>query len=408
MNPVVIVAGALANKPFNGGEAWVRMSWATGMRRLGYDVYFVEQIDPAACTDSAGRPADAAASVQRQFFAEVARAFGLAGRAALVATGGPAPAVCEGVPWHDLLRAAAEAELLVNISGHLTLRPVLDAVRRRAYVDIDPGFTQFWHADPATPFEVAGHDAYFTIGENIGDPACPIPTGGVAWRTVRQPVVLDDWPVVPAIRPNRFTSVASWRGAFGPVEYGGRRFGLKVHEFRKVLDLPDRGSRTAGSAAGEAAGAASAAPAEFELALAIHPADAADRAALERNRWRLVDPAAVAADPASFRRYVQGSGAEFSVAQGIYVDTASGWFSDRTVRYLSAGRPALVQQTGFGRHLPTGEGLLAFTTVDEAAAGAAAILGDYDRHSRAARAVAAEFFDADRVLPRFLAEAGVG
>ena len=403
MTPVVIVGGALANKPHNGGEAWVRMSWAAGLRRLGFDVYFVEQIAAASCTDAAGHPAAAGASAQRRYFDDVTRAFGLADRSALVVTGGGgsgAETVCAGVPWDALLRAASGCELLVNISGHLTCRPLLDRVRRRAYVDIDPGFTQFWHADPATPFEVAGHDHYFTIGENIGDADCPIPTAGVAWQTVRQPVVLDDWPVVPAPRPNRFTTVASWRGAFGPVDFGGRRFGLKVHEFRKVLDLPGRLGGTTPAVYRTAA--------EFELALAIHPADAADLAALERNHWRVVSPAAVAADPAAFRDYVQGSGAEFSVAQGIYVDTNSGWFSDRTVRYLAAGRPALVQQTGFAGHLPTGEGLLAFATADEAAAGAESILRDYDRHAQAARAIAAEFFDSDRVLGRFLAAAGVG
>lgn len=400
MTPVVIVSGALANKPHNGGEAWVRMSWATGLRRLGCDVYFVEQISPHTLTDAAGRPAAPDASVQRRFFEDVTRAFGLADRSALLVTGGRAETVCAGVSWDRLLRAASGCELLVNISGHLTSRPLLDRVRRRAYVDIDPGFTQFWHADPATPFEVAGHDHYFTIGENIGRADCPIPTGGIAWRGVRQPVVLDDWPVVPAARPGRFTTVANWRGAFGPVNFGGRRFGLKAHEFRKVLDLPALVARITPAAAG--------ATAEFELALAIHAADVADLTALERSRWRVVSPASVAANPADFRRYVQGSGAEFSVAQGIYVDTNSGWFSDRTVRYLAAARPALVQQTGFDRHLPTGEGLMAFTTVDEAAAGAEAVVRDYERHGRAARALAAEFFESNRVLARFLADAGVG
>jgi hypothetical protein len=164
---------------------------------------------------------------------------------------------------------------------------------------------------------------------------------------------------------------------------------LKVHEFRRFLPLPRR------------------APGAFELALNIHPADAEDRQALEAHGWRLTDPGHASADPDAFRRFVQGSGAEFSVAQGIYVDTNSGWFSDRTVRYLASGKPALVQDTGFSRNLPVGEGLLAFRTLEEAVAGAESITRDYEHHSRAARAVAEEFFDSDRVLGRLVEQAGI-
>jgi hypothetical protein len=372
--PVVIVAGALANKPGNAGGAWERLSWVVGLRRLGCDVYFVEQVDSAACGGE-----------RRAWFRAVTGWFGVVDRSSLVTGAGQ----CEGLSWSHLLDVAAAADLLVNLSGQLTLAPILDRVRRTAYVDVDPGYTQIWHADPATPFAVARHDFYFTIGENIGSPDCPIPTGGLDWRPIRQPVVLADWPVTGTDDPGRFTTVASWRGAFGPVSHAGQTYGLKVHEFRKVIDLPRRS------------------PHKFEIALDIHPADAKDRDALVEHGWRLVDPAAVAADPDAFRRYVQSSGAEFSVSQGVYAGTNSGWFSDRTVRYLASGKPVLVQDTGFGRHLPVGEGLLAFRTVDEAVAGADVIVRDYDRHCRAARAIAERFFDSDKVLTRLLREVGV-
>ena len=142
----------------------------------------------------------------------------------------------------------------------------------------------------------------------------------------------------------------------------------------------------------------------FEAALDIDSADAADRNALDAQGWRLVDPA-VAADPDGFRDYVRASGAEFSVAQGIYVETLSGWFSDRSVRYLASGRPVLVQDTGFGRKLPVGEGLLAFRTLAEAVEGARAIVDDYDRHARTARAIAEEHFDSNKVLGALLEDA---
>src|SRR5262249_16646586 len=149
----------------------------------------------------------------------VTRWFGVHDRAALVATEGSQGA---GIPLSRLREVADSADLLVNLSGHLTLPDLLRPVRRKAYVDVDPGFTQCWHADPGMPFKVAGHDFYFTIGENIGTQGCPIPTGGLRWRPTRQPVVLGDWPVVRGEPPGRFTTVASWRGGFGPVQFGGR------------------------------------------------------------------------------------------------------------------------------------------------------------------------------------------
>jgi hypothetical protein len=142
--------------------------------------------------------------------------------------------------------------------------------------------------------------------------------------------------------------------------------------------------------------------ARFEAALAIHPNEVPDLALLAEHRWHLVDPGDVAGTPDDFRQYVAASTAEFSVAQEMYVMSRSGWFSDRTTRYLASGRPALVQDTGFSRHFPVGKGLVAFNTPEEAAAGAASILDDYPAHAVAARAVAEEYFDSDRVLAQFL------
>ena len=145
----------------------------------------------------------------------------------------------------------------------------------------------------------------------------------------------------------------------------------------------------------------------FEIALDIDPADERDLVALRDHGWHVVDPTVVASGPVAFRQYVQASGAEFSVAQGIYVETQSGWFSDRTVRYLASGRPVLVQDTGFSRNYPVGEGLVAFRTMDEAVAGAERIARDYAGHGRAARAIAEAYFDSDRVLGRLLEETGL-
>src|SRR5207244_7617611 len=168
--------------------------------------------------------------------------------------------------------------------------------RTRVYVDVDPGFTQFWHATKTPGFSLAGHDHYVTVAANIGTDGCPIPTAGIRWHPAAPPVLLDEWPEAPApASAERFTTVATWRSPYGVVDYEGSTYGLKHHEFRKFLDLPRR------------------AAAAFEVALAVDPADAADLAALRDNGWRVVDPREAVPDPASFRRFIRGSAAEFSV-----------------------------------------------------------------------------------------------
>lgn len=385
MGTTIIVGGVIANKYLNGGAVWTRLSWILGLKKLGFDVFFVEQIDGSSCVDAKGTVAQFEQSANLAFFKRVTEQFGLTGSAALIYEDGQQT---YGLSFAELLDISGEAALLVNITGHLTFEPLLRRLRRKAYVDLDPGYTQFWHAAGNPGSRLAGHDAYFTVGENIGAPFCPIPTGGLRWRPTRQPVVLEHWPISTEGAPDRLTTIASWRGPYGPVQHGGQTFGLKVHEFRKFVELPRR------------------APQSFEMALDIHPADEKDLQLLRSHGWRIVDPKAVVPDPSTFRRYVQTSGGECSVAQGIYVDTASGWFSDRTVRYLASGKPALVQDTGFSRNYPTGEGLLAFRTLEEATEGAEWIGRDYDRHCRAARAIAEEHFDSDKVLSRFVDEAG--
>jgi len=371
-----VVAGAIANKPRNGGEAWVRISWLLGLRRLGFDTHLVERLEGGG---EAGR----------RHFEEVVAELGLEEGATLLDAGGKA---LYGKDEAKVMALAEEAEVLFNISGHLREGPLLSAFRRRVYVDLDPGFTQAWHADPKVDFEIPAHDRYVTVGLNVGREGCPIPTAGLEWIPTLPPVVLEEWPAAPTpSAPLRFTTVATWRSPFSPLRIGGRTMGLKHHEFRRVIALP------------EAVPAA-----RFELALDIHPGDAADLEALRRRGWEIAAPQEVAATPAAFRSYLQGSGAEFSVAQGVYVEARSGWVSDRTAAYLASGRPALVQETGLAEQLRRGEGLLTFSTPEEAAEGARRLCEDPVAHAEAAREIAERHLDSDRVLGRLLERIGIG
>jgi hypothetical protein len=383
---IVLVSSVIANKYLNGGNAWVVLNWVLGFEKLGFRTYFIEQISREHCIDAAGRLAAFEDSENLAYFRRVAEQFGLSKQFTLIYEDGEQ---IEGLTRAELFDLTDAAELLINVTGHLKLEPLKSHIRRKAYIDLDPGFTQFWHVQGNAGPRLDGHDFYFTIGENIGSRYCSIPTGGICWLPIRQPVVLEYWPTSIESTLDRFTTVASWRGPFGPIRCGEKVYELKVHQFRKFIEMPERARQT------------------FEIALDIHPADVKDLNLLCQHGWKIVDPKDVAHDPESFRCYVQGAGAEFSVAQGIYVETNSGWFSDRTVCYLASGKPALVQDTGFSRNYPVSEGLLAFRTLDEAVANAGRIARDYDVHCRAARAIAEEYFDSDKVLGRLIEEVGV-
>jgi hypothetical protein len=385
---IAIVAGAIANKPCNGGEAWVRLSWILGLRRLGFEVYFAEVLNASSCVDRAGRPAPPEESINRLHLERVLGDFGLTRTTALLNEQGER---LYGLDVRELGEVAADADVLFDLSGHLGGMAIEVQSRRRVYVDLDPGFTQTWDADPSLPFTLSGYDRYVTVGLNVGTVGCTVPVGGAEWIPTLPPVVLDEWPTSPVSDGAcRFTTVATWRSPFGPIEIGGSLLGLKHHEFRRLIDLPGR-----------------APDAQFELALDIHPGDAMDRRALEARGWRIVSPRKVAATTHDFRDYVRGSSAEFSVAQPAYTQSASGWFSDRTAAYLASGRPALVQDTGIGSSLPGGEGLLTFSSPSEAAAGALRIAADPPGHAQAARRIAEESLDSDVVLGRLLATLGL-
>jgi hypothetical protein len=228
------------------------------------------------------------------------------------------------------------------------------------------------------------HTHFVTVGVRIGAEDCPIPTLDRNWIPTVPPVALAHWPAATGV-PQRdaFTSVGHWR-SYGSIEHGGVHYGQRAHALRELFELPRRSS------------------ARFEPALGIHPDEVEDLRALRENGWELLDPYAVAGNPDDYAAFVRNSKAELGVAKSGYVNSRSGWFSDRSACYLASGRPVVAQDTGFGEVLPTGDGLLSFTGVEEAAAAVAAIEDDYDRHARTARELAGEHLDSRKVLPRLL------
>jgi hypothetical protein len=252
-------------------------------------------------------------------------------------------------------------------------------------VDTDPVFTQIKLARGQADFRklVDAHDVHFTYGERASE---SVPDTGHRWIRTRTPVVLSEWSPEREIR-DVYTTVMNWT-SHNSVEYRGMIFGQKNDEFKAYLDLPSR-----------------VAPAELEIAMGSGKNQPPPKDLLRHKGWRLVDPNEVCPDLDSFRTYTETSKAEWSVAKGGYVKGQSGWFSERSARYLAAGRPVVVQETGFSGVLPTGEGILPFRNPDEAVKGIREVEKNYPLHARAARAIAEEYFDSDAVLGRLLDDA---
>jgi hypothetical protein len=279
-------------------------------------VLFLDRLEPEMSQDKAGTRVPIEQSWNVRYFCDVMQAFGFEADYALFFNNGETTI---GLSRQRVLERVAASVALINVMGFFSDGEILAAAPRRVFLDIDPGFGQMWQASGLHD-TFRGHDAYATIAENIGTPECTIPTCGLPWITTRQPVVLSEWPAVNGSHatPRAITSVASWRGSYGPVDYQGTTYGLRVHEFRKFASLP----RLTGD--------------RFELALDIHPTEVRDLELLRGNGWVLIEPRTAAADPARYRDYIRSSAAELMIAKGMYVQTHSGWFSDRSACYLEA------------------------------------------------------------------------
>jgi hypothetical protein len=337
-----------------------------GLRALGHEVFYIE--DTGECVyDPVQNTRAIDPSYGTAYIHAALAPVGLGDRWAFVNYDG----TYHGRSAADVRRYCADADLYLNLSGGSWFwRDEYARIPRSAFIDSDPAFTQLAIAK-AEPWYVAFFERYtrlFTFGANIGTPASPIPVGPFTWIRTWQPVTLDDWR--PSCPPgDRFTSVMTWQ-----IESFADLGGNKDQEFLKFIDVPSRTRQP------------------FELAIN------GPQALLREHGWSTVDAMNVSRTPQDYRRFIHRSKAEFGVAKHTYVATRSGWFSDRTECYLASGRPALVQDTGWSAHLPSGSGLVGFSTPDEALAGIDRINSRYDAHARAAAEIAREHFEAGRVL----------
>ena len=386
MQPKVTVLGMMSTMPV-AGVVWQTLHYLVGLRRLGCDVHYVEthgQVPAMLMTSEHDDGPARAAS----FIDQTLRPFDLGDRWAYVGLDGERRDM--GMSRRQLTELYASSDLILNLHGGTVPLPEFARTGRLVYLETDPVQLQ---VELATDHRYAidflePHCAFFTFGENIGADDCTLPSPErFAFVPTRQPVVLDFWPALEGPGTG-FTTVGNFRQAGREVEFEGDEYTWsKHHEWDKVLDLPERTGR--------------------HLELALSRCWDSDRRRLEGLGWKVVDALAFSMDADAYRRYVSSSHAEFTVAKDQNVRFRTGWFSDRSATYLAAGRPVVTQETAFSNILPTGRGLFAFSTAEEAAEAIDAIDADYDAHRRGATEIAREFFSADVVLRPILDRVGV-
>lgn len=378
----IIVAGIMGRYPY-GGVAWCSLMYLLGLQHLGHRVWYLEDMaecnfDPVTntlCTD----PHYALKFIQRCL-----EPYGFGDRWCYVDYRGVGYYGYTRNQWRHI---CGDADLFINLSGGCWIwRDEYAAIPHSAFIDSDPAFTQLDIArrGPKRMDFFAQYDALFTFGRNIGTSHSSVPTLPLHWEHTWQPICTEEWR--PTEEPTHpcFTTVMTWQ-----IESFEDIGGDKDLEFRKILNLPSLVSTPLEVAVG--------APKGFDVASYLQP-----------YGWHCREAFSVSHNLTSYRDYLRSSLGEFSVAKHTYVKTNSGWFSDRTECYLMSGRPAVVQDTGFSAHLPTGEGLFSYETLDEARAGLEAIVTDYARHSHAARALAVAHFAPEVVLPPLLERATSG
>jgi hypothetical protein len=385
----IVVMGFMGSCPI-AGVIWQHIHYVVGLQRLGHDVFYIE--------DSARLPYNPETfEVNNEFdyaarlLNRLSREFGFKNRWAFCArylAGNPTA----GLPLKRIRQLYRDADAILNICGAQEFNDDLLVSDRILYIESDPGVEQIKidKGAKATTNYLQRHRALFTFGENVGTKSFPVPTHGFKWLPTRQPVVTDLWKTQRAPpRAAVFTSVANWStsGLKDITWRGDKYLWSKSREFLRFISAPKKSGET------------------FELATNIE--DANTRAKFLRNGWRLHSPLQLSVDYWLYRDYIRRSKGEFTVAKDQYIRLNTGWFSDRSACYLAAGRPVIIQETGFTKIYGGKAGLLSFRSLNEIVDAVKVINADYAKHSRAARSLAREFFEAENVLKSILDRAGI-
>jgi len=354
-----------------------------GLHELGYHVHYVEHQDrPDDCYDPHTRQMTSDPAVATAFLDALLPQYGL----------GPADYSfidlrneCHGSGWDRLNETLRRADFVMDL-GNASWFDELELCPRRAFADVDPMFTQvaLLNANGDKTSAVGHYDMFFTEGVRIGRPDCTIPTAGRQWIPARTAIATSLWRADARGGDGPLTTLMNWSSG-SEITFEGRSYGYKNREFERVVDLPSRVDK----------------PCVIALGGRNAPRDR-----LRGLGWQIADPLAVTGSIPAYQEFIAGSFADLGIAKHAYVESQSGWFSDRSTCYMAAGRPVLHQNTGLADCLPVGEGVLLFNDADEAVEALREVELDYERHSRAARALAEEHFEASKVFRGMIEAAG--
>ncbi|MDO8432336.1 MAG: hypothetical protein Q7S58_07995 [Candidatus Binatus sp.] len=382
----IVVLHLAARYPF-AGVIWQLLHHLIGFRQLGLDVYYIEDHGAYVYDPNLGAPNADPTTVLKSLAAVLDR-YGFGDRWSFFDS---VRNDYLGMPRERCVELLRDADAVINLCGATEPRDEHRKSRCLVMLETDPGVLQLelGRKMPSAVSFARAHQLFFTYGYNIGAPDCLLPTGGIDWRPTRPPVALDEWrPGVGPAEPPRFTTVGTWQNRGNDFEIAGETYyWSKDVNFRKMLEVANRASQP------------------IELASDLTSGPDYDRAL--RGGFTFTPVVPMSLDIDGYRNYISASRGEFTVAKDIYVRPRTGWFSDRTVCYLAAGRPVVTQRTGFEKTIPTGIGLLGFDTADEAVDAIRIINSDYPRHARAAREIAAEYFDAAKLLDEIRQAAGI-
>jgi hypothetical protein len=378
-----IVLGSYMVRYPLGGVLSSSLQWLVGFQRLGHEVYLVEKYGwPNSCYDPSQGVMSDDCSYGTEMLSRLLARFGLEDRWCFV----DASERYHGLPRERVEAIFKSADLFVDRGTHGTWFGEAEEAGLRALIDGEPGSAQMkMQSRLAAGEKLLDYDAYYTVGRNIGTEKNTVPTAGKQWRPLFHPVDVSLFSRQPVDADAPFTTVMNWK-AHESIKFNGVTYGQKDAEFGKFVDLP---KLTA-----------------IPLELAVSGKDVPTKRLMDSG-WRVRSAQAVTTTCDSYWEYINASKGEFSFCKNVFVMTNSGWFSDRSAAYLASGRPVVLQDTGFGTHLPCGRGLFGVRTVDEAAAAIDEINGDYERHSKWARDIAVEYLDAPKVLGSFLGELGI-
>ncbi|MBD1810654.1 hypothetical protein NDA07_13970 [Microcoleus vaginatus DQ-U2] len=387
----IIVTGLVGLYPV-GGVAWDYLQYVVGLARLGHDVYYHEDTwswpyHPLKkeYTSEGSYSAKYIRDFLERYAPELVRRWHY--RHLHETSFGMDQTVFDEV--------ARTADVFLNISGACILPDHLSSQCVKVFLDTDPGYNQIVFSERFAWSEnverwcalVAAHDRHFTYAENIHSAKCLIPKIDFDWKTTRMPVVMDLWELIARERSPKatpWTTVMTWNAFKGKLVYKDVEYKSKGSEFEKIIELPRY--------------------TDVPLRVAVGGVNAPLKR-LASEGWQVVDGPSATLMPNQYQEFIAESRGEVSSAKQVYVAMCSGWFSCRSACYLAAGRPVVVQDTGFASALPVGEGILPFTTMEEAVAAIHDIEGNYAQHAKAARTIAQEYFDSDKVLTQLLNEA---